>query len=352
MNPTMKRDNLFLIPLIIIAFFVIVVIFRELRELLVPFAIAVLFSILFYPLVSFLRQKKVPIVFSLIVVLCLIGGAIFILGTLIYSSAIPLVQELPNYQNKFDQILNNAAGALGDILGAVGFKSGPIDTKMLFGVTTVTAEALSSTLATFLDFLGKVGLVMIFMLFMLAGTGNLNAKIQKAYSSVIANPIRAALQNIGKQVRRYLVIRILLSGLAGLLTMLITWMLGVNFALFWGFMAFLLSLIPTVGAFLAISLPFIFSLLQFDELTRPLLVLVLLITVFMINGNVVQPKLMAETLNLSPLLIIVALIFWGLMWGPWGMILAIPLTTAIKIIFENIEPLKPISIIMSAGSDQ
>jgi predicted PurR-regulated permease PerM len=134
--------------------------------------------------------------------------------------------------------------------------------------------------------------------------------------------------------------------------MLITWMLGVNFALFWGFMAFLLSLIPTVGAFLAISLPFIFSLLQFDELTRPLLVLVLLITVFMINGNVVQPKLMAETLNLSPLLIIVALIFWGLMWGPWGMILAIPLTTAIKIIFENIEPLKPISIIMSAGSDQ
>jgi predicted PurR-regulated permease PerM len=103
---------------------------------------------------------------------------------------------------------------------------------------------------------------------------------------------------------------------------------------------------------LGVGLPFIFALLQFYDMTRPLLVLVLLGTVHMIMGNVVQPKLMATTLNLSPLLVIVALIFWGLMWGPWGMILAIPLTTTIKIIFENIEPLQPISIIMSARSDE
>jgi predicted PurR-regulated permease PerM len=69
-------------------------------------------------------------------------------------------------------------------------------------------------------------------------------------------------------------------------------------------------------------------------------------------GNIVQPRLMAKSLNLSPLLIIVALIFWGIMWGAWGMILAIPLTTTIKIIFENIDALKPVSIIMSSGSDE
>ncbi|MFB3057277.1 MAG: AI-2E family transporter, partial [Ignavibacteriaceae bacterium] len=69
-------------------------------------------------------------------------------------------------------------------------------------------------------------------------------------------------------------------------------------------------------------------------------------------GNVVQPKMMASSLNLSVLLILVALVFWGLVWGPWGMVLAIPLTTTIKIIFANIEVLKPISVLMGAKADK
>jgi predicted PurR-regulated permease PerM len=248
--------------------------------------------------------------------------------------------------------MNNAVIFLSDFIRTLGLKAEHIDSRTLLGVTTISVEVLSSTLNTFIDFLGKAALVLLSMLFILAGTGDLSAKIQKAYPSNVVKSINTAFQNIGMKVRRYLVIRILLSGMTGLLTLLVLWVLGVEFPFFWAFLAFLLSFIPTLGSLLGVGLPFIFALLQFYDMTRPLLVLVLLGTVHMIMGNVVQPKLMATTLNLSPLLVIVALIFWGLMWGPWGMILAIPLTTTIKIIFENIEPLQPISIIMSARSDE
>jgi len=348
----MKHENLFLTALGTITFFVICVVLLEFRELLLPFAVAVLFAILFHPVIIALKQRRVPVVFSLLAVLGLLGGAMLFLGNLLYASALPIIQDLPNYQSKLDRIVSNAAMFLRDIVRTLGLKAEDIDTRTLLGVTTVTAEALTSALATFVDFVGKAGLVLLFMLFMLAGTGDLKAKVRKAYPSDLAKQINAALQNTGVKVRRYLVIRVLLSGLTGLLTLIVLWVLGVGFPLFWGFLAFLFSFIPTVGSLVAVGLPFVFAFLQFDEMTRPLLVLVLLGTAHMIMGNVVQPKLMATSLNLSPLLILVALVFWGLLWGVWGMILAIPLTTTIKIVFENIEPLRPLSVIMSAGSDE
>ena len=340
-----------LFPLILIALVVIGVVFQEFRELFLPFAIAVLFSILFHPIVSNMNQRKIPFIFSLFTVLIILALTMLILGSIFYSSALPLIQDLPTYQYRLDQIVNNVVKGLSELIGTLGLKTEHIDSRTLLGVTTVTAEVLSSTLATFFAFLGNVALVLLFMLFMLAGTGELNTKVKRAYPSDVAKTITTAFSNIGMQVRRYLLIRILLSGITGILSLLVLWILGVKFPFFWGLLTFLLVFIPTLGSILAVGLPFIFTLLQFDEFTRPLLALSLLSTIHMIMGNVVQPKLMAKSLNLSPLLIIVALIFWGIMWGPWGMILAIPLTTTIKIIFENIEPLQPVAVLMSAGSD-
>jgi predicted PurR-regulated permease PerM len=94
---TVKRDNLILIALGIIAFFVLGNVFQELSALLLPFAIAVLFSILFNPVVSFLKQRKVPLVFSLFAVLGLLALTMLLLRSIFYSSALPLIQELPAY---------------------------------------------------------------------------------------------------------------------------------------------------------------------------------------------------------------------------------------------------------------
>jgi predicted PurR-regulated permease PerM len=124
--------------------------------------------------------------------------------------------------------------------------------------------------------------------------------------------------------------------------------LGVDFALLWGFLTFLLNFIPNIGSIVSVIFPLLISFLQFDSVATPLLVLILLGATQFAMGNVVEPKLMEFSLNLSPLLVLVSLFFWGWIWGVWGMILAVPMMSTVKIIFENIETLQPIAVLMSS----
>jgi predicted PurR-regulated permease PerM len=98
----------------------------------------------------------------------------------------------------------------------------------------------------------------------------------------------------------------------------------------------------------AVIFPVSIAFLQFDSTATPLLLLVLMVISHSIIGNVIEPKIMGFSLDLSPLLVLAALIFWGWLWGPLGMILAVPMMSILKIIFENIEALHPISVLMSA----
>jgi predicted PurR-regulated permease PerM len=132
-----------------------------------------------------------------------------------------------------------------------------------------------------------------------------------------------------------------------ILVTVVLWIIGVDFALLWGFVTFVLNFIPNIGSIIATILPFVASLLQFNTLAVPLLVLFLLGSIQMLMGNVVEPRWMASSLNLSALLVLFSLIFWGWLWGGLGMILAVPLTSTLKIIFENVNALKPIAILMS-----
>ena len=347
----MKKTNIILISHGLIIFFISSYVMYELKALFLPFTVAVLFSILFYPLMITLKKNKIPLAISLFTVILIFAISFLLLGFILYTSAEPLVKGLPAYQVKLNQIIQNVSLFLSSIVKTFGFQIGDIDIKTLLGATAVTADALSTTLKSFVDFLSKAGLVILFMLFMLSGSLDLHHKIRKAYPHNISSKINLALNNIGEKVRRFLVTKIILSGSIGLLTMLILWILGVDFPVFWGFVAFLFSFVPQIGPLISVGFPVIFSILQYDDLTIPVLVLISLSILFMIAVNIIQPKIMAEALNLSPLLVLVGLVFWGLLWGIWGMILAIPLTTTIKIIFENIEPLKPISVLMGAKTD-
>lgn len=135
----MKHDNLILLFLGIIAFFVVGIVLQQLRPLFLPLAMAILFSILFHPVVNALQHRKVPVVFSLLAVLVMLGLTMVILGSLIYTSAMPLIQELPDYQHKLDQTVNNAGIFLGDIIRTLGLKAEHIDARTVLGATTVTA---------------------------------------------------------------------------------------------------------------------------------------------------------------------------------------------------------------------
>jgi predicted PurR-regulated permease PerM len=344
----MGKDNLVRTFLGIITFSVLVFALEHLSELLIPLTVAGIFSIMFKPLITILTKKKIPKGISLLLVIAILAVSIYLFGAMLYSSSKPLITSLPEYMDKLSQVIESALNVLTNTVQTLGIQIENIDPQTLLGATTYTASALSESLATFLHFIGFAALVLLYMLFMISGAGNFGAKIKMAYPQEKSRIIIESLHNMGSQIRRYIVIKIIMNAITGLLTGLILWLIGVDFPVFWGLLGFLVCFIPNIGAVIAIGAPFILSLLQFDSFTVPLLVVVLLGSLYTVMGSLVEPKFMASSLNLSVLLILVALIFWGLVWGPWGMLLAIPLTTIIKIIFANVESLKPISILMGS----
>ena len=347
----MGKDYLVRSFLGIITFSVVVFALEYLSEMLIPLVVSVIFAIMFRPLVVILSRKKIPTAISLLIVIIILAFSFYIFGVILYSSSKPLISGLPAYKEKLSQIIVSALDGLMRIGQTLSINIENIDIQTLAGATSYTADALSETFTTFLNFLGHTGLVLLFMLFMLSGIGSLEAKVKMAYPLEKADRINDALQNIGRQIRKYIAVKVLMNGVTGLLTFIALWLLGVDFPVFWGIVAFFVCFIPNIGAVVAIGLPFIFSLLQFDNFTIPILLIIILGLVYIVMGSLVEPKFMASTLNLNVLLILVALIFWGLVWGPWGMILAVPLTTIIKIIFSNVEPLKPISILMGSKTE-
>ena len=148
-------------------------------------------------------------------------------------------------------------------------------------------------------------------------------------------------------MRQYLIAKTLISLATGGVTTGILYIFGVDFALLWGFLTFLLNFIPNFGSIVAGIFPVVLARLQFDSASTALILLVLLVTTQMVMGNVIEPKLLEFSLDLSPLLVLVALIFWGWLWGVWGMILAVPMMSILKIIFENFDTLRPIGLLMS-----
>jgi AI-2 transport protein TqsA len=205
---------------------------------------------------------------------------------------------------------------------------------------------------TFVAVLSKFVLILLFMLFILAGDGMFARKVESAYHAKSAGTIGTIISEVEKKIRRYLVTVTTINVVSGVITAVILSAFGVDLALLWGLLTFLVNFIPTIGSIIAIVLPIAVAFLQFDTVGTPIVVAAVLIVTQFLLGSVITPKVMGSSLNLSPLLVLISLIFWGWVWGPWGMILSVPITSTIKILLENIEGMKPISVLMSAEPGQ
>ena len=329
--------------------FVIGVVLNELKIVLLPFVIAALFSVLLQPIVGYLRSKRLPSVLAMIIVVVTLSLFGFAFGFILSSTIRQFLDVLPRYEYKFDTLVADSQFLLEQV--AIFFGMTEEDIYMPFNFSTITSTARVGLNAV-LSFLGNAFLILIFLLFMLIGAGETEKKVQQAFPPHLAIRISKAWTNIGIQVRQYLVTKTFVSFLTGVVTFLIVWIMGIDFPLIWGFLTFLLNFIPNIGSTIAVFLPSLLSLLQFDTLLIPIVAFVLLVTTQMTIGNIVEPRMMGFSLNLSPLIVLLSLIFWGWLWGIPGMVLAVPLTATIKIIFENIETLRPFAILISGNSSE
>ncbi|AWV87817.1 AI-2E family transporter [Bradymonas sediminis] len=155
------------------------------------------------------------------------------------------------------------------------------------------------------------------------------------------------LDKIDRSVSKYIGLKTLASFTTGVASYITLVLVGVDAPLFWAFLIFLLNYIPTIGSLIATLFPVVFCLLQFGDFFKATLVLTIVGSIQVIVGNILEPALAGNTLNISPLVAIFALSFWGAIWGITGMFLSVPITVIMVIIFSNFESTKSVAIMLS-----
>ncbi len=341
-NQDLSRINLFLG---FIVFVIIILILKELRTIFVPLFMALLLYFLFNGVVKRLTYLKIPKFLILVFLLLFIFIVFYFSGVLIYGGVSSFIQKFPAYSTKITTMISSLWEQLKIPVADVNQYFDRFDWGQPISALT---SLLSRTFGNFAAFLGNLVLVIIFLMFMLAGRTALMLRVKRAFEEPHADRLIFIINSIENHVQHYLVIKIFVSLLTAIIGGLIIFAGGLDFAIFSAILIFVLNFIPNIGSFIATIFPVLIGLINYGPSIRVLLVGIGLIITQMIIGNVVEPKITGKNLNLSPIVILISLILWGWLWGITGMILAVPLTSAMKIIFEHIEILKPLASLISA----
>jgi predicted PurR-regulated permease PerM len=305
--------------------------------------VAVFITYLILPAHRWLVQRGVSSVLAYVLMVLAFLACSFGLGTMAYNNLQDLRTNLPTYQQSLDNLVRRAT------VDIPGLKTAHIQEFFLAEKSSVDLglRIAQSAVGTFFGFLAQMVVVLVYLVFILAERASFHRRIQAAFTGPRVQQITEVADTINAGIERYIAVKTLMSFLSGAVTSLILLLFGVDYAVFWGIVAFLLNYIPYVGSWIAVILPALLSLVQFESPGLTLALLTLLLIAQNAIGYFVEPQIAGSRLNLSPLVIILSLAFWSTIWGIIGMILAVPLVVAVKTVLENIRETKPIATLLS-----
>ncbi len=300
------------------------------KPVLFPFVMAVFLYYLFSPLFDLAIRLKIPRSLALIVSILVAFTLLYFIGVLVYTSGKALATKLPSYGGQLNEFIQWVQSTL----EKKGIAAERFSFLEALNINQLAGFILSS-LGTFLSFLTKLLLILVFLFFMLAGRGKLKAKVLKSLETTRAENVAWVLDKIDREIQKYLVIKSFISLLSGGILTLILIIFRVDFALMFGLVTFFLNFIPSIGSIVAILLPSLYAVLQFGSLSPAIWIFLLLVGTDFTIANILEPRIMGKGLGLSPLAVLFSLFFWGWLWGIPGMILAVPVLAAIKIVADH-----------------
>ena len=314
-----------------------------LAPVMIPFVVALFITIGLRPLVDFLVWRaRMP--HGLAVASTLLLAVLFLVliaATITYSA-----NEAARNSEVYVEQLRNALALISQELSAdqrarlVGIETGPMFDQALTGVggfILLTTNAL-------LGLISQGVLVIIFVTFLLVGSDGGGRRVRR--------PRDSTWNEIETRIKRYLAAKALISAATGILVGVSLGLLGVDLALLFGLFSFLLNFVPNVGSIVATLLPLPVVLMNPDmSWTVATLAIAIPSLIQLTFDNVVEPKVMGDRLELHPVTILLALIFWGMLWGLVGMLLATPMTAVMKILFSRLEPTRPLAELMAGNLD-
>ncbi len=333
-----KTASLFIIIIAI----VITLIYGQ--GLLIPFVLAMLLWFVMRMMKMTLDkigfvQRKFPswlkTVISTTIILIVVGVVVEILSANIKS----LSQSYEKYQANVESVVNqiNATFDL-NIIENIQGRSGDFN----FGAV------LGNIFNSLSSIIGNTFMILIYTLFVILEESKLQTKLRMLFPDEAKfMEFRGMLEKIEQSVSRYLGLKTLLSLITGTLSFFVLLIIGVDSPAFWAFLIFVLNFIPTIGSLIATVFPAVFCLLQFGTITPAIMVLIFVGIVQVIVGNILEPRMMGSSMNISPLVTIISLSFWGVIWGVVGMVLSVPITVILIIIFSQFESTRRVAILLS-----
>ena len=306
---------------------------------LVPILLSVLFAVIFWPPLVWLQKKGLSSGMALgVILLGVILISLILLGFL-WITIGSFGESLPEYRAE----LNKQLTALGDMLRAIGID--PQGSQTLSEESSVNPAAILGFVASALGQLFTSGFIILFyVIFMLVEGTSFQKKVKAAFSNN-ANAYNYFSQ-VMTSLQYYLVIKTRINLITGAFITAALWLVGLDFALLWGFVAFLLNYVPNFGSIIAAIPAVIMAFIQFGPSVELLLVIIVYLAVNILVGYWLEPKMMGQGLGLSALVVLIAVIFWGWILGPIGLILSVPITVTLKIFMESYEGSRWLAILL------
>lgn len=315
----------------------------RLSSILQPLFIALFILYALLPVKNWLRRHGVPGWAAYGLILGCVLAVLVTLGTLAYNNLYQLNPDnLGRYEAATDRHLNSA-------LDAVGLASEePLRVRELVPGREKLSfpDAVVKASGSFFGFLVAAAVVVVYLFFLLLEMAEFPARVREAFGSERAGGALDVAEKINDAVGSYLSVLAFVSLLQGALSSAVLGGLGIDFYLLWGLVIAACNLVPYVGLF-AVGLPVALAFVQYpDQPWRGVTALILLAGIQAVVDNVVTPRLTAHKLGVSPLLVLLSVAFWGWLWGPVGLVLAVPLTASLKIVLEQVPMTKPIAVLM------
>jgi len=312
------------------------------QALLVPFLLAFFISIICAGPFYWLQQKKVPAPVALLIVIgfVILGG--FIVLTLVGTSVNDFTNQMPFYQ----ETLRSRTMVLFEWLEKLGVK---VSRQILLEHFDPGAlmQSAASMLATAGGVLTNSFLILLTVIFILLEAAGMPNKLRMALTD--ADSSLASFEKFITSVRQYLAIKTLVSLATGFIVTTGLMLLGLDYALLWGMIAFLLNYVPNIGSIIAAVPPILLAIIQLGP-GYALIVALLYLGTNVVMGNAIEPRLMGKKLGLSALVVFLSLVFWGWILGPVGMLLSVPLTMIIKIALEINDSTRWLAILLSSDA--
>jgi predicted PurR-regulated permease PerM len=321
------------------------------QSVFIPLIIAWLLSLALSPLVRLFQRWRIPSGILLSLVLLLLMFLLYWIGMFISSSAATFARQIPEYQRTLGTILS-------DVVEKISYHFDELSVEQINAEINQhlrrfagqLLDVISSLAGLITGLISNIVMIIIILAFILAGQKYSALKIHNAFSSETAKRVATISHSITTNLSYYIIMQTLISALTGLLVWLSCNLIGIDNAGTWGVLAFFLNFIPTIGSIIAGIPPVLLALVQFYPNVWPAVIAaVCIIIINQVLGNIVTPKVMGDRLDLSPVVILLSLLFWGWLWGIIGAFLSVIIAASLKIVFEHIETLRPLAVFMSSG---